>query len=152
MSCPQFKYRAKRKDNNEWVYGYFIQKEVREEFENGCGCFIYTHPYIFDGKQEYEIWLYTLGVHIGKKDENGKEIYTGDILTSKRYPYQDNGIYSYHAEVFWSQEDYAFCTELYCVDPSKQGICNGLGNFFEDLNWEIIGNIVDNHDLLEPKM
>lgn len=87
----------------------------------------------------------------GLYDSNGKEIYEGDIMTSERYPFQDDGKYNYHAVVEWFDNSAQFGYVRILVDSSKAGISNGIGDAFEDDEsiFEIIGNIYENMDLLE---
>jgi len=91
------------------------------------------------------------GRYTGLTDKNGKEIFEGDILTSDCYPFKDGGEPNYNAEVFWSEGSLRFCTELHCVNPNKagisDGICEGLTDI--DIQYEIIGNIYDNSELIK---
>ncbi len=79
----------------------------------------------------------TLGQYTGLKDKNGKEIYEGDIV-------QWAGI---KMEIFWGEDigiGYGFCWRP-CGDNSDYH--ESMTGFIDE--YEVIGNIYDNPDLLE---
>lgn len=83
------------------------------------------------GKEDVQLMQYT-----GLKDKNGKEIYEGDILklyNIKKEPY--NRIVKWHVGgMWWAHENDAFYMGFY--KPNE--------------NFEIIGNIYENPELLTP--
>lgn len=77
MKAEKIKFKAKRLDNGKWVEGYFYAE---------CG-----NTYIIKDRQSesmlnrneaHQIDPSTVCQFSGEKDMNGKEIYTGDIISN----------------------------------------------------------------------
>ena len=124
-------FKGKRVDNEEWVYGFLTRK--REKY------------HIIDENNEnvaYEIIPKTVGQFTGLTDENGKKIFEGDIVKVKITQNEDIQTYGngkIKIGVIVYNDDLALFT------------CKN--NFMNFINWafnvyEVIGNIHDNHELL----
>lgn len=139
----EFLFRGKRVDKDEWIEGMPCS-DFRGSIDAIQG---------FNGGI-YDIIPETFGQYTGLTDKNGKKIFEGDILQGYQYPYLSEGHFNYYAEVIYFENCPAF--GLYTFKNPNLDIVNGIfsGNtdFMEDWeseNWEVIGNIYDNKDLLK---
>lgn len=127
-------FRGKRKDNGEWVEGYFgIKGETAREAEK---YFIMQTTLSADCEQSYftdiEVVPESVGQLTGFKDASGKEIYEGDILRNKKGV---GYIGQYEAEVVFTNGKI-----------SAVGFVEFPPHIFQSC--KIIGNIHDNPKLL----
>jgi len=76
------KYKAKRLDNNEWVYGFYYEKEIKNKF------YTIVYHFIYDLKKHHEVDGKTAGQYIGLITVLLAEIYEDDII---RVDYRKNG-------------------------------------------------------------
>ena len=123
-------FRGNRKDNGESIFGYYFQKQNPFSADG----FPITH-YISDCPPfGAEVDPETVGQFTGLTDKNGKKIFEGDIIrkTNKgRYP-----------EIFTAN--------VYTNFPAKEKVYYGPCEYCtESCEYEIIGNIHDNPELLK---
>ena len=128
--------KAKRKDNGEWVEGYYVC--------NG------EHCYIFSGKlgiinksfnwERYEVAHETVGQCTGLKDKNGKWIFEGDIVRTKHY-----------GKIIGNRNvaGYDIFKVVYVYAMFRTENKNRAYNLVDGGQYEVIGNIHDNPELLE---
>ena len=152
------KFRGKRIDNGEWVYGYYAR--LRNEFKE-WHCIMTekdaSENYIKDCNGYNMLYTpvnhNTVGQFTGLYDKNGEEIYEGDILlwTRKNVHIEGRPLRDFadRCEIFYDDDKCAFRFK-YKLDC---GSCCGLLDFSDDRAdesyIEIIGNIHDNPELLE---
>ena len=122
------KFRGKWRKTGEWFYGNLY-------VEDSFGC---THICTYE-RGCLDIDPETVGQFTGLKDENGKEIYEGDILK------WSNG--RLYVVKFLDGMFYA------SIEECNEGILGGFPlhqlTEYEGVKCEIVGNIFDNHELMK---
>lgn len=121
----EIKFRGKRIDNGEWVYGDLLQPtEI-------CDIYEIANCESIDGTR-YEVIPETIGQFTGLYDNTKKEIYEGDIVR------KFNGIIG---KVIYEHSE--FIIDVTNNKKLDYGRLDLIENFVE-----IIGNIYDNPELL----
>lgn len=129
----EIKFRGIDNANDEWIYGSLVKVDedyhILEEGE--------TQAHAYNRVDKDSIGQYT-----GLKDKDGKEIYEGDILRYKR-----NDISEENFKLYWNEEESAFYLQniLY---PNDDDIAV---KYYKIENFEIIGNIFENKELLKTR-
>ncbi len=76
----EHKFRGRRVDNGEWVYGYLAFIYINGKNDNG---FVYTDTaciYSQDECRKYDVLTSTVGEFTGILDKNKVDLYEGDIV------------------------------------------------------------------------
>jgi len=141
----EIKFRGKRLDNGEWVYGDFVAGQfiVSGYYGSKRGYGVRGVYLGFDSV--HVIDPETVGQYTGLKDTNDVEIYEGDIVRCKELTRKK--LVEYTSVVFW--DEYSFLVE------DTNGCWSGLGLFTDDptkyplTEVDVIGNKWDNPELLE---
>lgn len=138
-------FRGKRVDNGEWVYGYLLEAVNCNTDKKST--FIMEQDATYYGYGEFacsfEVIPKTIGQFTGCCDENHNKIFEGDIL---EVSYDDGTAYITEVCAYGGTlcvdvegEDYDFTAIDFAVDIWKHNCCE----------WEVVGNVYDNPELLE---
>ena len=117
-------FRGKRKDNREWIEGFFAQSRGK--------------TYIIKDNSMKEVFPETAGEFTGVYAKNDIEVFDGDIII---LDYPDDEIYTVIPEDFDER----------CFDAISDTGCYGM-NELDDYDMEVIGNVHDNPELLTESL
>lgn len=132
-------FRAKRKDNGEWIEGYYYKRiqegKVVDAIERYNGN--------IDSIEYYEIYQNTLCQFTGKNDKSGNKIWENDIVSAVWYSYIEP-IEDITGRVIFDQE---WCAYVICDECMKtKSELNGCGAYTYE--FEVLGNVFDNLELI----
>ena len=146
----RYLYNAKRLDNGEWVQGYYVKGLNMYDKE---AYLIFEPTTIFYSSGETDGWSEvdpsTICQCTGLKDKNGKLIWENDILHNGNY-----------FVVKWNESCSRFDIVLNKFHNIPIGkwepmICDWKTNDFKEyrkaVDYEVIGNVFDNPELLESE-
>lgn len=133
----RYLYKAKRVDNGEWVVGFYAYIHKKH--------YIYTgqliHSGLYDVAERFEVDSSTICQCTGMEDKNGKLIWENDILSGRLdedYPEDET-----RKHILWHENGW-HTKELGSIDYEPL-------DDFDSENFEVIGNIFDNPELLESE-
>ena len=126
-------FRGKRTINGDWVYGDFVRGNERKSLRDS----IFVYDSETQSFNDYEINPSTLGQYTGLTDKNGKRIFEGDIVKTDKFSEPNKQYiikYDLQFGAFIGQDIYNIYFVTFDCDSGE---------------FEVIGNIHDNPELLE---
>lgn len=149
-------FRGKRIDNDEWVEGDF----VRNYFKVGDTCINQS----MENLRVYQVDPSTVGQYTGLTDKNGKRIFEGDIVATRKSGIRTEkrkGYYGYDSEGYPQKlsgyngfYEYKYTCQIDCYAEVKYNKVNG-GFYLKGSDMfvsatcnEVVGNIYDNQELI----
>lgn len=135
-------HKAKRKDNREWIEGYFCRYQPcasKPEYLYGIVPSYASALYMVEVDPE------TVCAYTGSEDNNGKKIWENDIVDG----HEKRGAAFYRSVVIWNEVKARFDVRtMGCDFPMTLDECDNdisIGG----LDYRVIGNIFDNPDMVE---
>ena len=122
------KFRGKIKVTGKWMYGDITR--------------LYEDEFMQIDISDWDIFPETIGQFTGIVDRNGVEIYEGDIIQT----YDSKGKPILH-EVYYLESEARFATKLIGYENLNEGSLSQ--KWINELDFEVIGNIWDNRELLQ---
>lgn len=131
----EIKFRGKDLETGDWVYG---DLEIHRKDSRRL---IHSYDEKGDYSRQYDVDEETIGQFTGDCDKNGKDIYEGDILKAYFCGTSDVfGVVRYAESRFFVDDDYRR-DEITAKSP--------LSAISKCIEFEVIGNIFDNPELLK---
>ena len=124
-----------------WVYGSLFQTDTLRNVGKAKIFKTLTYDGAIDNN---EVILGTVGQFTGIVDRNGVEIYEGDIIQTC-----DSGGKPILHEVYYLESEARFATKLIGYENLNEGSLTQ--KWINELDFEVIGNIFDNKELLQNK-
>ena len=135
------KFRGKREDNGEWVYGAFYPIKDEDVFFiiNNCKSIDFDdNNTAFNG---HKVHKKSVGQFTGIRDKNGKDIYEGDVIKKCGYNKKEIQWIKYYRVIY----EY----DAFCLEKDGETYAFGFSKDGKLIKEEIIGNIHEHNFLLD---
>ncbi len=147
----EYKFRGKRVDNGQWVYGYLVKA-----WDDTCYIITEFGPFVTccdecgaNNITVYEVIPETVGQYTGLNDKDDKEIYKGDIVKCTDL---NSGIEFIAVVEFGNPNcEYSWGYQLRRISGDNPNLDILLWVEMEDVRvyCEVVGNLHDNPELLK---
>ncbi len=137
----RFLCKGKRKDNGAWIKGYLIQGNKTYIATTEAINYMVVSTSYMASIELVEVIPKTVGQCTGLEDKNGKLIFEGDIIKTKEYGRDIGHSNVNNFDIF----KVIYEPAVFRLENVRRGF-NLVGN---GNDFEIIGNIHDNPELLE---
>ena len=146
----EIKFRGKRIDNGEWVYGYYIEDGLNNHYiveikDNKDKDYYYGKTYRY-----VEVIPETIGQFTGVYDKNNTPIYEGDLIKYACGGTEDYVIQEID-EVFFNNEYGTFEIAINKNKENSEVLGFWLADLYEDSFYQVIGNIYESEVTNEQK-
>ena len=118
-------FRGKSIQNGKWLYGNIQIPEAP-----------YDEYFMWDNEWQMQVDPDTIGQYTGLIDKNGKKIFEGDIIESKRYRHI----------VMYDKNLAGFCSANV---KYPEDLCGLNQQWINECGKVVIGNVTDNPELME---
>ncbi len=139
----EIKFRGRRPDNGEWVYGDLLHSKT------SCRIVCYTEIEIegfIEAEYHYFVNPDTVGQYTGMHDRTGKEVYEGDVVFWIAIDLRGRGKGEQGA-IIW--DEHTMTWAIMRDKPTLDGRPCIISRPFDKKHLEVVGNIHDNPELMK---
>ena len=144
-------FRGKRCDNGEWVQGFYIRADHHWHnhgiHKDWIVCGASANGGWFALHNKYPVTDESISQFTGLTDKNGKKIFEGDI---GRYKQVDGAKRNGKPITCIGKVVYNVKTASFAIESKDETGCKYF-DYFPIKDFEVIGNIYDNQELLQNK-